>query len=511
MNDYRPLASFLRENEGGITERFLNYTKDRGYQQFVPIPPSVWNLVVRGMNKTLIDAAESGISSPEHGPRKEYPEDPVTQFGVIEARLHRSRGITLPMFLGLFMYLHQAFADSIEDHYHDAERIGYRYFMDRVFETVQLGLITEWTSDLKDDLIIELQQRNREMMNEKNRFITIFENLPEGVIILDSSGRPTMTNQIYADLFLDKETAKLHRPDLRVDIELPKWLAYHVKDMIKGDERERIFEMELETNQGTRKMDVQITTIRDIEEKSIGMIVLYNDITERLHMINELKLASEKIRLLGDITRHDILNILTVLNGNIQLLEMKVKDPALEKYLKAVGDSSKDIQKLLESAKNYQKIGSQEPVWTRLHDVVSLGISSAELSDVIVHNEIEEDLEIMADPMLDRAFRNLAYNVRMHAPTAKNIWVKVERSGRDSIDVIFEDDGKGIAMEDKEKIFSEKFKGQTKHGLHFVQRLLQITDICIRENGEPGKGARFVLRVPKRRHRTVPQQRDQEK
>ncbi|TFG55818.1 MAG: HAMP domain-containing histidine kinase [Methanomassiliicoccus sp.] len=49
----------------------------------------------------------------------------------------------------------------------------------------------------------------------------------------------------------------------------------------------------------------------------------------------------------------------------------------------------------------------------------------------------------------------------------------------------------------KNKIFDEKMGGRTGHGLHFVFRLLQVTGMGIREAPEPGKGARFVIQVPK--------------
>ena len=66
----------------------------------------------------------------------------------------------------------------------------------------------------------------------------------------------------------------------------------------------------------------------------------------------------------------------------------------------------------------------------------------------------------------------------------------------DGLMIIYEDNGIGIPEKDKDCIF---FKGLGKNsglGLFLIQEILAITGITIRENGEPGKGARFEIFVP---------------
>ena len=60
-----------------------------------------------------------------------------------------------------------------------------------------------------------------------------------------------------------------------------------------------------------------------------------------------------------------------------------------------------------------------------------------------------------------------------------------------------EDDGNGVAAEDKEKIFLRGFGKNTGMGLALSREILDITGISIKETGEPGKGARFEMTVPK--------------
>ena len=63
--------------------------------------------------------------------------------------------------------------------------------------------------------------------------------------------------------------------------------------------------------------------------------------------------------------------------------------------------------------------------------------------------------------------------------------------------IIVEDDGNGVRIEDKNQIFSKGFGRHTGLGLFLSREILSITGITITENGEPGKGARFEIVVPK--------------
>jgi signal transduction histidine kinase len=54
-----------------------------------------------------------------------------------------------------------------------------------------------------------------------------------------------------------------------------------------------------------------------------------------------------------------------------------------------------------------------------------------------------------------------------------------------------------IPAEYKEAILQRKFFKHTGFGLYLSQTILGITGMTIRENGEPGKGARFEILVPK--------------
>jgi len=67
--------------------------------------------------------------------------------------------------------------------------------------------------------------------------------------------------------------------------------------------------------------------------------------------------------------------------------------------------------------------------------------------------------------------------------------------------IAYEDNGDGIPADEKEKIFDRGFGKHTGLGLALSREILDITGITITETGEPGKGARFEVVVPKEGYR----------
>jgi signal transduction histidine kinase len=74
----------------------------------------------------------------------------------------------------------------------------------------------------------------------------------------------------------------------------------------------------------------------------------------------------------------------------------------------------------------------------------------------------------------------------------------------EGLTIVLEDDGMGIAGEDKRHLFERGFGKNTGLGLFLSREILAITGIAIRETGEPGRGARFEMTVPKGAYRFVP-------
>ena len=103
--------------------------------------------------------------------------------------------------------------------------------------------------------------------------------------------------------------------------------------------------------------------------------------------------------------------------------------------------------------------------------------------------------------MLRKVFHNLMENSIKHGQHVSTIRIGCEPSD-DGMKIVYQDDGVGIDAKGRKKLFIE---GSSKHhglGLFLAKEILKITDITIRENGEPGNGARFEMNVPPGKHRS---------
>jgi signal transduction histidine kinase len=105
------------------------------------------------------------------------------------------------------------------------------------------------------------------------------------------------------------------------------------------------------------------------------------------------------------------------------------------------------------------------------------------------------DLEMFADPLLERVFNNLLDNAIRHGENVKTITVSAE-PGAAALVIWWEDDGIGVPDEEKERIFKRGVGKHTGLGLFLAREILGLTGITIRETGLSGNGARFEIMVP---------------
>jgi signal transduction histidine kinase len=99
--------------------------------------------------------------------------------------------------------------------------------------------------------------------------------------------------------------------------------------------------------------------------------------------------------------------------------------------------------------------------------------------------------------MLSTVFSNLMDNTVRHGESATRVRVRYRPEEDGDLTLIWEDDGAGVPVEEKERIFHRGVGKNTGFGLFLIREILGITGIGITETGEPGKGARFEMRVPR--------------
>ncbi|MFA5236769.1 MAG: PAS domain-containing sensor histidine kinase, partial [Methanoregula sp.] len=222
---------------------------------------------------------------------------------------------------------------------------------------------------------------------------------------------------------------------------------------------------------------------------------LMTDITDRKQMEQALRSANKKLNLLSGITRHDINNQLTVLQGYLAILETRQSDPTVRDQLQKVTIATRRIASTIQFTKEYEEIGVAAPLWQDVRELVETAAQQAPLGPVTVNNRIPDGTEVFADPLISRVFYNLMDNAARYGGKITAIRVCLEERC-EWYCIICEDDGAGVPADEKEKIFSRGFGRNTGLGLFLSREILSITGITITENGIFGNGARFEIMVP---------------
>jgi PAS domain S-box-containing protein len=277
-----------------------------------------------------------------------------------------------------------------------------------------------------------------------------------------------------------------------------------------GERVSRVYETII-VNRSGDPVDVEFNTgIMNIEGKRTDLIFI-RDIRERKRSEKALEQAKKKLTLLNSVTFNDIMNDVFTLSGYITLLENDASNQhkPVDPFLAKEREMTKKITNSLRFAQAYQALGQKPAKWQEVRHIALLALSH--LDTMKIHHTVTTgDLRIFADPLLEQVFLVLAENVILHGDTAKSITLRHMQDPDGSLTIVLEDNGVGIPMDRKEKIFLPEFQKTRSAGLFFVREILEITDITIRETGEHGKGARFEIHVPKGAYQTGGSQPDHE-
>jgi PAS domain S-box-containing protein len=217
-----------------------------------------------------------------------------------------------------------------------------------------------------------------------------------------------------------------------------------------------------------------------------------------------LRQANKKLKLLSGITRHDIKNQLFSLKAFLEISKEHIKDP--EEVFRLIEKKEKIINTLeqqIDITKDYGDIGVKAPIWQDTGAVFAKVLGSLQMPGITVEAETG-DYEVFADPLLERVFFNLIDNSLWHGEKVSRIRL-FSTEQKNELVFVYEDDGTGIPEADKPFIFNRGFGKNTGLGLYLSREILSITSITITENGEPGKGARFVIAVPQGQYRLITQ------
>ena len=298
------LIGLIKDEQTYLLKRILNYAKIHHYVKYTSTLEQAWVVSISGLSEAIINGILVDPQVPEINVDHDFVNNSISSFGIIQAQKHRYRGVTLEMFLGLMKYYRQAFLDLVTETMQETEKTQtYLLWLNRFFDHTEIAFCTEWVTNSEESIVSELQVANRMITNEKNKYLTIFESIPNPAIILDAEDRCINMNYAAQQL-LQKNTQSPGNLYYGVLKNFPKreevlpWLSNEFKDFYNDKKTETIIEKEFNSpSQGKRSLTIKFHRMLDVSNKFEGIVILFTDMTE--HKKNE-----EQLRYLSV---HDVL------------------------------------------------------------------------------------------------------------------------------------------------------------------------------------------------------------
>jgi two-component system sensor histidine kinase PilS (NtrC family) len=324
---------------------------------------------------------------------------------------------------------------------------------------------------------------------------SIVQSVASGMLTLDARGRVTFLNRAGEQM----TGYRLEEVRGRAADWLPPLPARTSRD-----------EVDFVSARGRRlRLGYALFPLRDREGAEIGRAVIFQDLTH-LRDMEERAQRNERLADLGRVAAglaHELRNPLASMVGSVELLRagaaLADEDRRLmDIVLREAGRLDQLVARFLE----YSRPAAPRRTRADLDRVVGETLQVFSHDPAAARVRVEPDLlptPAWCDPdQVRQVLWNLLLNAaqaasRDGAPGLVRVRCAPEAGGGAVVEV--EDDGPGIAPEDLTQVFTPFFTTKARGsglGLATVQRVIDGHGGSVSASSEPGRGARFTVRLP---------------
>jgi PAS domain S-box-containing protein len=356
----------------------------------------------------------------------------------------------------------------------------------------------------------EIERRLREEQEFVRRLVASF---PDIIVVLDIHGRYTFASPRIQELlgyipeeFVGGTLESRPHPEDR------KAVLKFFDDLISG--KTPIGTVEYRT----RHKDGRWLTFRanaspltDAEGKVIGVVASARDVTESKRLEQQL-LQSEKLAAIGQMVSgvaHELNNPLTAIIGVSDLLQERAADDSARRQVELVQKQARKAAELVHRLVAFSRPSRPRHQEVRIEELldraVELQRGSLEKHAITVDIAPSSDsLTVEADPnQLTQVFVNILANAEQAITSVRErgkIEIRVARTNN-MVEVLFDDDGPGIPVEIRPKVFDPFFTtrragGGTGLGLTICLVIVKEHGGSIEALATPTGGARLRILLP---------------
>jgi PAS domain S-box-containing protein len=342
-------------------------------------------------------------------------------------------------------------------------------------------------------------QSHQQIAFSEQKYREFADSLPEIAFEADENGKI---------IFLNKKSSEIlgYTHEELMGTEVFNYLAPN--DLQRGKENfaRRLKMDKTDSNQyHLKKKDgttIPIIVFSEKTKSQTGKLIIRSiivNVTELEESKEQLRTLNEKLKVVGNLTRHDAANKLMGIKLNLYMLKKKLGDnPEALGYVEQIATAVNSTQRIFELSQIYEQIGSEKLTQVDVYESFKKAVLlTPNLTEIRVINETK-GLTVTADSLLTQLFYNFIDNTLKYGEKVSEIKLSFSETP-EGIMLTYRDNGVGVPVENKGKLFDEGFttgKG-SGHGLNLTKRMIEVYGWTIREIGVFGEGVVFEISIPK--------------
>lgn len=354
----------------------------------------------------------------------------------------------------------------------------------------------------------KLWQSNEELNQRKQYMETVLANIGTGVISIDAQNKISTINHSAREMLQIKTEKVLGKGYREVLLPEHKALLHDLLanlDLLKIGTLERTVQVTIQDK--TLTLLLKISLLRDEENRHLGMVIVFDDMTE-LEKIQKVSAWREVARRLA----HEIKNPLTPIKLSAQRLRKKYSHLLPEAKDKEIFDDC--TQTIINQVDELIGLVNEFFAFARLPAVtLSLNDLNTIIQEVLIlYQESQKNIafRFSADPQvpkfpldreqIKRVMINLMDNAVAAIETKGSIHIQTfYDSSLEMVRIQVADTGTGIAPKDRDRLFEPYFstkKGGTGLGLTIVSSIISDHHGHIRVRNNEPQGTVFTIELP---------------
>lgn len=355
---------------------------------------------------------------------------------------------------------------------------------------------------------LDLQRTNIELFQRKEYMEIVLQKIATGVISLDKDGRISTMNK-SAEKMLGVDSERILGRHYR-EVLGPEYLRM-ARDLIREVRKSKDETIEKQINIGvwnrTLTLLVHLNPLRDEEGKNMGMVAVFDDLTQLL--------KAQRMAAWREVARriaHEIKNPLTPIQLSAERMRRRYRDrleddaEVFEECTKTIIHEADGLKNMVNEFSNFARMPAANPEPSDLNGIIREAL--------VWYQEAHEDIRFGFDggddiPTLEldrdqmrRVMINLFENAVAAIDNGGEIRVRSEYNRElEMVSISVSDNGQGIPEEAKTRLFEPYFstkRGGTGLGLAIVNNIIADHNGYIRVKDNDPRGTRFIIELPVR-------------